>query len=167
MVDLLQDSYWYEAPFLSCGIEPYHVGCASAIPLPYDNLPQTDHELLRSQETSQLVLPLDEWQVFSGCRDCGLVAIRGRAHLDADIVAKESEGRFRADAPLHVVEFPCANTSCKAPAKMYVDIPDGTVEGLLAEMKEGRFHGVLPCGHPIKPVPSQKCAVRQVLNRLW
>jgi hypothetical protein len=168
-VNIFYDCFWYEAPFLQCAPAPHGSGpgCVYSAPLPYENLPRTDDERLWSQNISQLEWPSDEWRVFSGCRHCGLVAIRGRAHLVSEPVVKKSEGRFRNDVTLHYVEFPCANTGCKAPTKMYVDIPDGSVEGLLAELRGVKFHGILPCGHPIKPIPSQLCRIQQVLNRLW
>lgn len=171
VVSSLTDSYWYEAPFLQCGLErpdtSFKNGCNSSIPLPYDNLPRTDHEQLLLQNISQLEWPSDEWTIFSGCRSCGLVSTRGRQHLVSEAVVKKSEGRFRNDATLYIVEFPCADIRCKAPTRMYVEIPDGIVAGLLGDMQGLKFHGALPCGHPIKPVPSPLCTVSQVVNRLW
>lgn len=165
-VKLQSGHFWYEGPFLECvGLSDQ--GCDGMAPLPYDNLPQTDYEQLLWQDVSQLEWPSDEWTIFFGCRDCGLVANRGRANLVSEPIPKESEGRFRNDATLHCVEFPCANTSCKVQTKMYVDISDGSVEGLLRDMKEMKFHGSLLCGHPIKPVPSPLCKVLPVTTRLW
>lgn len=168
-LSLLEGGYWYEAPFLHCAGERLGSGpgCNSSIPLPYQNLPQTDHEQLWLQEISLLQWPSDEWQVFSACRGCGLVAIRGRAHLVSERVVKQSVSRFCNDLTLHCAEFPCADARCKAPTKMYLEIPNGEVGALLADLKGLKFHGTLPCGHAIKPIPSPLCKIHQVTQRLW
>jgi hypothetical protein len=159
-MDYLDGRFWYEGPFLMCC--NHH----EPAPLPYAILPRTDEELW-SEDTSQLELPPDGWTIFFACRDCGLVATRGHDRVVSKIVPKLTESVFRNDATLHVAEFPCAETRCKAPTKMHVDIRDGTVEDLLAELKGLKFHGVLPCGHPIKPIPLGRCRVSPVTARLW
>ena len=97
MFSFAKGCFWYLAPFAFCKNRHFlrHNG---GFPLPYDNLPQTDHERVYGpEEEYQQVWPPDGWKATFGCFACGLVEVYEADDVDDQIVLKASEGVYHSD----------------------------------------------------------------------
>jgi hypothetical protein len=167
-----KDHYWYLAPFLGCHNTDFHYprgGEGMRIPLPFDNLPQTDEDqLFESEEGDRQVLPPDGWSTTFGCFSCGLVDNYTGDDVFGDVVPKRSLGRYHSDGVCICVEAQCADRRCKAPAKWYVDISDATENDLRQRLQRRDFFGKLPCGHEIRTMlDTTSFRLYRIMNRLW
>jgi hypothetical protein len=170
----LEGYFWYITPFAFCRNQHFdHFGeprGRGLIPLPFDNLPQTNIDELQGEieEKSRLVLPPADWKALIGCCECGFVDTYTAEDVDGVIVPKESEAVFHSDAVCICVEVRCADKRCEPPAKWYVDISGATENDLRQCLQQNHFFGTLPCGHEIRTMldkPSLRTS-RQ-MNRLW
>jgi len=158
------ETFFYVAPFFYCE------QCMAVIPLPYPDLPRTNHDQWCGQEyTSPMDTVPEEWSVFFGCRECGHVDTYPGWHVGDSLVEKESQGVFHNETNCFSVKLQCAKVSCKAPATLYVNLKDGEVaKDLLRLLKANFFGGLLPCGHQLMPIPDRYYVdCRRILSRLW
>jgi hypothetical protein len=157
-----EPGYWYVAPFSLCR------SCCELTPLPYPNLPQTDQDQLAlSQESDLLTWPPDGWSLALACCECGRVETVGPQDLLAEIVQRRSSGKFHDSATFFAVEFPCADTRCKAPQTIHADSGGRSERELIRLFRDGFVHGALACGHPLNTVPEVFYKTRRILERLW
>jgi hypothetical protein len=157
-----EPGFWYIAPFSECA------SCYELTPLPYPNLPQTDQDQLRTlSESDLLTWPSDEWSLVLGCCECGLVDTVGRPQLLPDVVQHKTSGRFHDSSTFFAVEFPCANTHCKARATIHADSQGRSEQELIELFRSGFYRGTLPCGHALAAVPERLYTARRILERLW
>lgn len=158
------ETFFYMAPFFFCD------KCATVIPVPYPDLPQTTYDRLCEQEyESLLVSPPDGWNAVLGCRECGHVDTYPGDHMGETLVEKMTQGVFHNETNCFSVKLQCARADCKAPATLHVNLKDGETEkDLLRLLKANFFGGVLPCGHQVMPIPDRYYVdCRRILSRLW
>ena len=172
MFSSVKDGFWYLSPFAFC--KNQYARHDGGFPLPFDNLPQTNHEELckpmldESEDKGLLVLPPDGWSATFGCFVCGLVEVYGADDVDDSIVLKESEGVYHSDGVCMCVEVQCADRYCRTPDKWYVDISGATESDLRQRLQQGHFFGKLRCGHDIRTtLDKSSFRIYRVMNRLW
>jgi hypothetical protein len=158
------ETFFYAAPKVTCA------KCWADIPLPYPDLPLTDHDhwTAGEYESPMETIP-DEWKITLGCRECGHVETYPGWHVGDWLVERPTRGKFHNDANMFSVGMRCAKMDCKAPATLHTNLKDGEVEKeFLGLLKQAFFHGSLPCGHQIMPIPECYYAdPHRVLSRLW
>ena len=170
-LEFLAGYFWYLGPVTTCKNKYFdHPRWTEEMPLPCENLPQTDVDEIQSEieEKYQSVLPPDGWQAMIGCFSCGFVDTYTADDVECAIVPKPSEGVFHADGVCICVEARCADPRCRLPAKWYVDITDWTENDLLQRLQQSYFFGKLPCGHDIRTtVDKSSFRTYRTMNRLW
>ena len=153
---------YYLAPLLRCR------RCSAVLELPYSNLPQTDQAgraLLRGEDPPEL--PPEGWSAVFGCRACGHVTTYRTADVNIGPILKWTEGSYQSGKGVYFAEFPCGDRRCTTPAKMYVDIGNGSKDDLLGFLRSARLQGTCPSGHELKTVPATLYTVEPVLRRMW
>ena len=161
-IDSLDAEFYYLAPLMRCR------KCQLVFELPYSNLPQTDQGgtvLLRGEDPPKL--PSEEWSAIFGCRACGIVTTYGTADVSIGPILKWIEGSYQSGKGVFYAEFPCGERRCTTPARMYVDIGDGSRGDLLQFLRSARLQGTCPSGHELRTVPEKLYNVEPVLRRMW
>ena len=128
-----------------------------SIPVPYSDIPEASEDQWNSGEyESLLVSPPDGWSVIFGCRESGHLGTYGVNDVGEGVLERSNRASFHNETNCFSVKLQCARVDCKAPATLHVNLKDGEAEkDLLRLLKAAFFDGLLPCGHPIVPIPDR------------
>lgn len=142
------------------------------ISLPYPDIPHVTEEEWKSlgdTDEDPLESPPDGWTIFFGCRECGHVDTYDFDSVGYGILERQQLAKFHNETNCFSVELQCALQSCKAPSKLHVTLfHNETERDLIRLLRSSFFHGLLPCGHQIMPIPEPFYRdAHRVMNRLW
>jgi hypothetical protein len=143
--------------------------CMENLLLPFPDLPEiTEAQCSEQEYKGPMDSVPDGWSIVCGCRKCGHVDIYDADWLGESVVPKRVQAKYRSDTNCFCVQLQCARLDCKTPATLHTNLEykEGAPD-LIHFLRQGFFHGTLPCGHPLMPLPYELYRDCHRIQRLW